>query len=72
MDDEQPTYRFRWTNIDMDAFREQRRCAAQALRRDAEILMRRADQIEAEVREWYQALEEVEPPPARDAGGGEG
>lgn len=61
MSEEWPIYRFRRSNIDLERFREQRRFAADALRRDAQILIMRADQIEAEAREWFQAIEAVEP-----------
>jgi len=56
---EHPTYKFKWTNIDLAAFMEQRRYAAQSLRRDANLLMMRADEIEAQANEWSSALKEV-------------
>jgi len=57
--DDQPNYKFKWTNIDLAAFMEQRRHAAQALRRDAHLLMIRADEIETQANEWSTALKEV-------------
>jgi len=49
-------YKFKWSNIDMDAFVDQRKFAASQLRRDAQILMVRADQIDEEIHEWKMAL----------------
>lgn len=50
-------YRFRWSNIDLHDFIEQRKLAAQNLRLDAKILIVRAEQLEIEMREWQAALE---------------
>lgn len=61
MDEDQPTYRFKWTNMDLDRFVENRRAAAVLLRRDAAKLTLRAEQIEEEIAEWMNALEEVTP-----------
>jgi hypothetical protein len=54
---EWPSYRFRWSNVDLEAFKNQRRFAADKLRREAEILMKRADQIDQEMHEWACAME---------------
>ena len=56
-DPEWPAYRFRWSNVDLEGFKEQRRFAAERLRREAEILVKRAEQIEEEMREWSRAME---------------
>jgi hypothetical protein len=61
MDEEQPTYRFKWSNIDLDRFVENRRAAAVLLRREAAKLTLQAEQIEEEVHQWKDALEEVTP-----------
>jgi hypothetical protein len=54
-------YKFKWSNIDLDDFVEQRKYASSQLRRDAQILTVRADQIDEEINTWRMALE------ARDA-----
>ncbi len=54
-----PTYRFRWSNVDMAGFVLERRAVADGLRRDAQVMMRRAEQIEEEIAAWSRALEEV-------------
>jgi chaperonin cofactor prefoldin len=50
-------YKFIWSNIDLDEFVDQRKFAANQLRREAQILMVRADQIDDEIHEWKMALE---------------
>jgi len=62
------TYRFRHSNVDLEQFVKGRRFAADRLRREAEVLLKRADQIEAEMYEWEAALEPV-PLPAPPGGG---
>jgi hypothetical protein len=59
-EDQQSRYRFRWTNIDMDAFVRSCRDRADILRRDASVLMRRAEQIEEEAAAWKNAMEIVQ------------
>jgi hypothetical protein len=50
-------YKFKWSNIDLDDFVEQRKFASKQLRADARLLMVRADQIDEEIIEWKMALE---------------
>jgi hypothetical protein len=56
-----PTYRFRWSNVDKAGFVLERRAVADGLRRDAQTMMRRAEQIEEEIAAWSRALEDVTP-----------
>jgi hypothetical protein len=63
-----PTYRFKWSNVDLGEMTSRRRFAADKLRREADILLRRADQIMEEAYEWERALEPLPPPP--EAGDG--
>jgi hypothetical protein len=58
-DPESTVYRFRWSNLTLATYLENRKFVAQALRRDAEILMKRAEQIDAEMSELRRSLEEV-------------
>lgn len=52
----QPTYKFKWTNVDLDVYMQNRRSVAQAKRRDAEILIEQAKTIEMEMSELELAL----------------
>lgn len=56
MTDEQPLYRFKWSNVGLEDYAKERRMAATMLRRDAEILIKRAEQVEIEAGEWERAL----------------
>lgn len=38
----QPTYKFKWTNTDLDDYMRNRRSFGQSMRRQAEILIERA------------------------------
>lgn len=49
-------YKFKWSNVDLDDFVEQRRFTATQLRRDAQTLMVRADQIDEEINAWKLVL----------------
>ena len=53
-------YKFKWSNIDLEDFVEQRKFAATELRRQARTLEVRAEQIEEEIHEWKSALEVTE------------
>lgn len=57
--DDQPAYRFRWSNYDLDRYVEGRIEAAKGLRHDAHILTVKADVIEQEARKLKQDLQEV-------------
>ncbi len=50
-------YKFKWSNVDLDDFVEQRKFAATNLRRQAADLTLRADQIDEEIAAWKTALE---------------
>ena len=52
----QPTYKFKWTNIDLNGYMQDRRFIAQKKRREAEILVREAEAIETEMSELQIAL----------------
>lgn len=52
----QPTYKFKWTNVDLDGYMQNRRYVAQVKRRDAEILIEQAKTIEMEMSELELAL----------------
>lgn len=65
--DEAQTYRFKWDNYDLDRYLESRRFASDALRRDAEILIKRAEQIDEERHQLERAL--IPTPPPTDANG---
>lgn len=56
-----PLYRFKWDNYDMDVYVKNRQFVAAQLRRDAEILRLRADQIDQECRELEAVLIDFEP-----------
>lgn len=56
----QPTYKFKWSNVDLNGYMRDRRFAAQQKRSDAVILVKEAEVIEAEMRALEQALVEVE------------
>ena len=56
---DQPTYHFKWSNVDLKIFVKGRHDAANLLRRQAEILTKRADQIDAETDEWETSLQLV-------------
>jgi hypothetical protein len=43
---EQPTYRFKWENLDLDSYVDGLRAKACMLRDEAKILMARAEQID--------------------------
>lgn len=60
------TYQFKWDNYDLSDYFEGRKFAAAALRRDAEILIKRANQIDEERNELERALI---PTPSADADG---
>lgn len=62
---ESAAYRFRWSNYNLGRMLKERRNAAQRLRNDAEILVKRAEQIEAEASEWEDALVPLPAPPER-------
>ena len=64
MSDARRVYRFKWVNYDMERMQASQRARAQVLRRDAAILIARAEQIEEDAAEWEKALESVEPPDA--------
>lgn len=53
------TYRFKWSNLDLDTYFVGRRAAADALRREASVMIKRADQIELEITELAACLELV-------------
>lgn len=53
-------YKFKWSNVDMADFIEQRNFAARKLREEARILICRAEQIEEETHIWENALVEPE------------
>ena len=53
----QPTYKFRWSNVDLKRFEENCMHRAKMLQRDADILLKRAEQIEEEAATWTSALE---------------
>lgn len=65
--EEAPTYRFKWDNYDLDQYLKGRRFTADALRRDAEILIKRAEQIDEERHQLERAL--IPTPPPADADG---
>lgn len=56
----QPTYKFKWTNTDLDDYMRNRRSFGQSMRRQAEILIERAQMIEAETHELEISLIPVE------------
>lgn len=69
MADEQPAYRFTGPYVDLKDYLRGRRMIAVNLRRDAEMRMRRAEQIEEEAAAIEDALVPVEPaPPQAEAG----
>lgn len=69
MADEQPTYRFTGSNVDLKDYLRDRRIYAISLRRDADKLMLRVAQIEEEAAALEDALVPVEPaPPQAEAG----
>lgn len=45
MMEDQPLYKFRWTNVDLRGYAQGLRAKADNLRREAEVLFKRADQI---------------------------
>lgn len=55
-DVQQPTYRFKWSNYDLDRYLRERRRCADALRREAEILTKRAEQVDKEADELEAVL----------------
>ncbi len=55
-----PTYRFKWTNYDMERMIAERRSCAASLRRNAATLIVKAEQIEEEAEKWSNVLEIVE------------
>lgn len=59
--DEQATYRFKWSNYDLEAWVASKRAAANNLRRDAQILIVKADQIDEMCHALKADLIEVEP-----------
>lgn len=56
----QPTYKFKYTNVDLEGYMQDRRFVAQRKRRDAEILVREAETIETEMQELQVELVPVE------------
>lgn len=54
-------YKFKWDNMDLPEYIEHRRAAATNLRREAAVLVRRAEQIEEELAELSTTLIQVEP-----------
>jgi chaperonin cofactor prefoldin len=52
----QPKYKFKWTNVDLRDYMQQRRFVAQQKRRDAEVLVKQAESIEMEMSELEMAL----------------
>ncbi len=50
-------YKFKWSNINLGDFIEERKFASNQLRADARLLMVRADQIDEEINKWKMALE---------------
>lgn len=62
MKEDQPTYRFKWSNHTLESFVSSRHAAARALRGEASVLLKRADQIEIEIGEWQESLVPVTAP----------
>jgi hypothetical protein len=61
MDDPQPTYRFKWINVDLKSYCNSASARADRLRADAKILLARADEIDEFRRMLADDLVEVEP-----------
>lgn len=59
MDDEK-TYRFRWSNYDLNSYIDNRRQVARNLRAQAANLTLQAEQIDNEMHELRNSLAEVE------------
>jgi hypothetical protein len=55
----QPTYKFKWTNVDLKGYMADRRFVAQKKRKEAEILVKEAEAIEMEMSELSVALIEA-------------
>ena len=55
----QPTYKFKWTNVDLNSYIENRRFVAKQKRREAEVLIKQAEAIEEEMQELQLVLEPV-------------
>lgn len=49
-------YKFKWDNMDLPEYVEHRQAAATILRREAAVLVRRAEQIEEELAELRTTL----------------
>ncbi len=58
---DQPLYRFKWINVDLDDYAKGLRTKASNLRREAELLLKRADQIDEISYDIQNALEEFDP-----------
>ena len=54
-----PAYRFKWSNYDLEHYLQERRSVAGLLRRDAAMLVARAEQIEEEAHHLQTALQPV-------------
>ena len=54
-----PAYRFKWSNYNLGHYLRERRSVADVLRRDAAILVARAEQIEEEAHHLQTALQPV-------------
>jgi hypothetical protein len=55
----QPLYKFKWTNVDLNSYIENRRFVAKQKRREAEVLIKQAEAIEEEMQELNSVLEPV-------------
>jgi hypothetical protein len=55
-EENQEIYKFKWTNFNLDSYLSARHEAANSLRRDADILIQRADQIDKEAYELRASL----------------
>ena len=55
---ERPTYRFKWVNFDLERQVDECKARASTLRREAAVLVMRAEVIENEAEKWKSMLEE--------------
>lgn len=56
----QPTYQFKWANVDLKGYMQNRRFVAQNKRREAEVLVKQAEAIEMEMHELEISMVAVE------------
>ena len=57
---DRPTYCFRWSNITLETYTESRRAKAQSLRKDAAMLIIKADAIEEEANSLAVDMQEAD------------